>query len=351
MKSKVPQTLRAPALGLLIICFLVSTFPLSGQMQAPLVPNRPPYTAPPLSDFSVLADPGVITAFHLLEASDMPGFQAELRRQALAGNPAAQLLYGMQFVPLEAFAPPTPEQVRSGHLTPTIIPLTPDPRPGRPEPSFIDALHWLRLASAAGSGEASEVVAQLITRILGAGIPSALTLDDAIRYRTLAVHQGYDLEAADFRCFRLLPGNKPVTCTSGGPASDTSAAPCPDPSTLTTLRQAGLRGRLLPGSTVAASYTSATMHPGGAPAHALVILDHPITAEQHLPLPRHATAIYLQRPDGFHVLAPDAPVLSRDIILRPELDAGHSVLGSVEDMNGGRGGSTCLSFDLPVPEP
>jgi hypothetical protein len=89
------------------------------------------------------------------------------------------------------------------------------------------------------------------------------------------------------------------------------------------------------------------MHPGGVPAHALVILNHPLTAEQHLPLPRHATAIYLQQTDGFHTLTPAAPILDRDIVLRPELDAHHSILDSIEDMNGGRGGSTCLSFDTP----
>lgn len=314
----------------------------AGPASAPLVPQRPAYKPPPLSDFSALANPAIITAFKLLEAADLPAFFAELHRLAEAGNPSAQLLYGMQLVPLETFAPLTPAQLRSGDLTPVIVPATPDTRPGRPAPSFPEALHWLRLASAAGSGQASEVVAQLITRSLGSGLPSTLTLKDAIRYRALALHQGYDLEAADLRCLRLFHSDAPLTCEASGASS------CPDEAILELLRHVGLRGVLSPGGSTNASYTSATMHPGGAPAHAVVILDSPITAEVHLPLPRHTTAIYLQEPDGFHTLTPDAPVLDRDLILRPELDPSHSLLGSIEDINGGRGGSTCLSFQ-PTP--
>ena len=330
---------------ILTATLFASLLPLSILAQAPaaapLVPQRPAYYPPPLSDFSALADPAIITAFKLLETGDLPGFFAELHRLAEAGSPSAQLLYGMQFVPLETFAALTPDQLRSGNLNPVLVPAPPDTRPGRPSPTFPEAVRWLRLASTAGSGQASEVVAQLITRMHGAGLDTTLTINDAIRYRALAIHQGYDFEAADLRCLRLLPGAATLTCDS------TAAAPCPDEATMDLLRTSGLRGTLYPGGTTNASYTAATMHPGGPPAHALIILDHPVAAEIHLPLPRHTTAIYLQASDGFHTLTPFAPVLDRDIILRPEPDPDHSILGSIEDMNGGRGGSTCLAFPPP----
>jgi hypothetical protein len=90
------------------------------------------------------------------------------------------------------------------------------------------------------------------------------------------------------------------------------------------------------------------MHPGGDPGRALVILDHDIDTEQRLPLPRHASVIYVQQSGGWLNLPSDAPVLSRSILLNPGPDPQNAVMTYVQNIDGSRSGGYCINFIDPT---
>jgi len=62
------------------------------------------------------------------------------------------------------------------------------------EAFYEEAVHWLQKASAQGSGEASEVLAQLITRMQANGHGTSYTVADSDRFHALARSQGFDVE-------------------------------------------------------------------------------------------------------------------------------------------------------------
>jgi TPR repeat protein len=62
------------------------------------------------------------------------------------------------------------------------------------EAFYEEAVHWLQKASAQGSGEASEVLAQLLTRMQANGHGTTYTAADSDRFHALAYSQGFDVE-------------------------------------------------------------------------------------------------------------------------------------------------------------
>jgi len=329
------------------LVLLISSAPLSAQVSQPASANfthlEPPssgnYKPPRLSRNSILDDPGIERAISHLYTGDFTGFQTELHTQAEAGNPAAQLMLGTQYIPKETFAPPDISEMQGGKdpSPPKIIPAKDNsPLSKVFSPSYSEALRWLTLASAHGSGEASELVAQIILRMLDGHQASTYTAIDAAQYRRLAVQQGYDLEDASVRCLLLTQTPQPLTCIDVHiPGS------CPTRDEMQELRAIGLTGTLEPQGAAGGSMTTINGHPGGPPARAFVIIDHNVDTEQRLPLPRHASTIYVQQTKGWLALPKDGPVLSRDIVLTPGEDALNAVMVYVQDIDGSHSGAYC----------
>ncbi|MEG9436889.1 hypothetical protein JAO29_12030 [Edaphobacter sp. HDX4] len=331
-------------LASIALVLLISSGPFSAQVSQPayttfthLEPRSSGnYKPPPLSQNSIDDDPGIQKAVTHLYTGDLLGFRTELLTQAKAGNPAAHLMLGIQYVPKETFALPSLSKWQANmDQRPKIVPETKiSPLSKIFPPSYSEALKWLTLASAQGSGEASELVAQIILRMLDEHQASTYTAIDAAHYRSLAVQQGYDLEDVSVRCLRLTRSTRALTC-------DARPGSCPTPDEMQGLRGIGLAGTLEPEGGASSSMTSITMHPGGPPARAIVIIDHNIDAKQRLPLPRHASTIYVQQAKGWLALPKDGPVLNRDIILTPGEDAFNAVMVYVEDVNGDGSGGMC----------
>jgi len=91
------------------------------------------------------------------------------------------------------------------------------------------------------------------------------------------------------------------------------------------------------------------MHPGGPPGRALIVLDHDIDTQQRLPLPRHASAIYIQQSDRWVTVPKDVPVLPRNIFLTPGSDPQNAVMASIQNIDGSKSGGYCVDFIDSVP--
>jgi len=247
-------------------------------------------------------------------------------------------MLGTQYVPKEKFAPPSLSEPQANKdQKPKIVPDTRiSPLSRIFPPSYSEALKWLTLASAHGSGEASELVAQIILRMLDEHQASTYTAIDAAQYRRLAIQQGYDLEDASVRCLLLTRTPQPLMCIDIHiPGS------CPTRDEMQELRGIGLTGTLEPQGAAGGSMTTINGHPAGPPARAFVIIDHNINAEQRFPLPRHASAIYVQQAKGWLALPKDGPVLDRDIVLTLGEDALNAVMVYVQNIDGSYSGGNC----------
>lgn len=313
----------------------------------PTPPSPGHYKAPPLSLAATYDDPAIQKLSTHLYTGDVSGFQSELKKLAESGNPSAQLMLGEWYVPRETYARLSPAgDSNHGHPPqPKIVPATDTSLIAKLfPPSYSQALKWLTLASAQGSGEASEIIAQIITRILDEHKPSTFTLVDAVRYRNLAVQQGYDLENVTVRCLGLTHNTQKLTCSDAN-----LPGACPTPDEMHDLRATGLTGALEPEGGASGSLSTISMHPTDPPARALIILDHNIDTEQRLPLPRHASAIYVQQANGWLTLPKGGPVLDRDIVLTPGNDALNAVMAYVQDIDGSYSGGSCVHSIGPFP--
>jgi len=115
--------MQSQTLAGIALLFLSSFASLLGQAT---LPSSGTYIPPQLSQNSILDNPGIQKAFAHLYTGDLPGFQTELLTQAKAGNPAAQLMLGTQYVPKETFAPPSISEMQAGRdqSQPKTIPNT-----------------------------------------------------------------------------------------------------------------------------------------------------------------------------------------------------------------------------------
>lgn len=311
----------------------------------PPSPSSGSYKPPKFSSNAEGDDPGIQKAFAHLYTGDKSGFQAELRNQAESGDPFAQLMLGEQYIPKEMYAPMSPAEAFSNHgqLQPKIVPaLDTSPMAKLFPPSYTEALKWLTLASAQGSGEASELIAQIITRMLDSHTPTLLTTADAAHYRSLAVQQGYDLENSSVSCFQLIHGAQSLTCKD-------VLKSCPTADEMQQLRTAGLSGTLEPQGGANGGLNSISLHPAGPPARALIILDRSITTEQRLPLPRHTSVMYVQQAHGWLTLPQTGSSLDRDIVLTPGENPNNAVMVYVQNIDGSHSGAYCIHSIGPFP--
>jgi hypothetical protein len=314
--------------------------PTPEEFTHPPSPSPGHYKPPPLSRMSNMDDhdPAMQKANAYVMAGDLPGYKAELQKQAEAGSAYAQLSLGALYIPREKHAPPDISHAFTSNEEPKIVPDTSNTLLTKLfPPSLAEALKWLTLASAQGSGEASELIAQIITRQLDTQQSTSYTAADTEKYRKLAVQQGYDLENASVRCLSLTRDLPTLTC-------DDRRLPgtCPTPDELQQLRVSGVTGTLQPQGGASGGLTSITLRPAAPPARVFIILDHNVTSEQRLPLPRHASAIYVQQPGGWLVLPKDVPVLDRDIVIMPPFGPLGEIMAYVQDIEGGGSGGSCV---------
>jgi TPR repeat protein len=66
--------------------------------------------------------------------------------------------------------------------------------------SFEEAIHWLKLASGQGSGEACEILAQVMERAIRSSAITKYQMTDVIHYHAAARAQGYDLQDVEYSC-------------------------------------------------------------------------------------------------------------------------------------------------------
>lgn len=244
---------------------------------------------------------------------------------ANSGNIAAQLFLAEQYIPEQCSYDPERDvpdcRGNPKHPPKVIIPNNPLDLP----PSYNEACHWLERASAQGSGEASEILAQLITRMLSNGHSTTYTAADSKRLHALARSQGFDVEPLSVSCYQLAPAadNAAKTLTVDGPQRQrliVGVVPLQrlSDADLQTLQAAGATGTLHFQGEISGGDTVLLSRPDGTPAHIRVILDHDPGREVHLPIPAHHDVLYLQRGDNFLALPPDLPSLPQVLSIVPQ---------------------------------
>ena len=193
------------------------------------------------------------------------------------------------------------------------------------------ALHFFRLASSRGSGEASERIAEMIEN---KEIPSQPEGDKAF-WRNLAAKQGWVEENLATSCFDWVHGPEPLHCKTPSPAD---AKYCPNDKEMILLRQEGLTGMIqLSGGGFRIEH--------GPQAKAILIVDHSVPTEQDLREPDATSVIYIQTSrDHWRMLPSAAPLLDRFIILTPNAAGGGRMSIAVQDVDGSTTGGACSEF-------
>ena len=145
-----------------------------------------------------------------MQTGDSSSYRNTLLNAAKAGNIGAELLLGEQYVPEQCFSDANrdaPHCDQDGKQSPN--------EPVRKSPlgvdrSYEEAAHWLEKASAQGSGEASEILAQLITRMRANGHGTTYKAADSARLHALARSQGFDAEPLDASCYKIIHSGKGI---------------------------------------------------------------------------------------------------------------------------------------------
>jgi hypothetical protein len=194
---------------------------------------------------------------------------------------------------------------------------------------YSEAMKWYKRASAQNSGEGSVGVAELYEK--GLGVPKSP--EEARVWWELAAKQGYDQQDLDVRCFTRVPSDEPLTCT---PWNDGTG--CPTESEMEALGASGVTGLLTP------TGGGGGRHRFGPKARAIIVLDHPIPAEERLKQPRHTNVIYVQSGSGWELLPKDASVLDRFIVLSPQPDGPRYIMAGVQDVDGSISAGGCASW-------
>ena len=204
------------------------------------------------------------------------------------------------------------------------------------------ALHFYTLASQHGSGEASELIAEMVEK---EQIAETLTNGNADFWRTKARQQGWRQQRLLAYCFDWIHGVEPLHCEKlpSSPASmkmPTEIEPqCPTENEMASLRQHGMTGMIRQNG-------GALRLDAGPRARALLILDHPVAGEADLKEPDSASVIYIQTPENrWRMLPPNAPLLDRFLILTPNRpDMMERMTLSSQAVDGSLSGGACSQF-------
>ena len=119
------------------------------------------FRPPPTLERSLIEDPAFSDAMMKSYASgDLAGFQTFIEKQAAGGSLPAEIFLGEEYLPPECTFLPFKN-------APADCPSDPPAgNPLGPTRSFEEAIHWFKTASEQGSGEASEILAQVMERAI-----------------------------------------------------------------------------------------------------------------------------------------------------------------------------------------
>jgi hypothetical protein len=276
---------------------------------------------------------------------DRNAYKAAVFKAAEAGDLAAELILAEQYIPEQCTFEPnqdTPHCGKNGDEAPRVIFRS---NPLGIDASYEEACHWLEKASAQGSGEASEVLAQLIARMHANGHGTPYTSADSTRFHALARSQGFDVESISVICYKSVPGGSGITLGRlpnlivGSPPENPFS-----PEEIEALRQAGIKGTLLYGGGSGSGDSVLLMRPEGKTVNVRIILDHDPGSEILLPLPAHHDVIYVQRGDEFLGFPSGGKVLPRFLNLSPQTADTPQVSVFTQLMDGGHSGGFCTRF-------
>lgn len=269
------------------------------------------YTPPPTLFQLLQEDPtfGGANGYYL--AADKANFLATVERQAASGKLVAQMMLGGAYIPPECIFHPyktAPAECPQDHTPNNDWGLT---------PSFDLAIHWLTLASMQGNGEASEILAQIIDRMIHSPTPSRYQMADVARYHALARSQGYDLQDVDYLCYSLDPSHPTDRLTmSGTPPTEYSFTP----QDLEALQAAGASGTISWRNGSGPDITTLLRHPEGPKFRLKVILGRPPSKQILVPMADRVDVVYLQHGDHVVTIPPTYPTIRRKISFRPRTD-------------------------------
>ena len=312
------------------------------------MPSSGGYQSPPLSLDQLLENDRAMNEALMTFAStgDRNAYRATVIKAAEGGKIAAELILGEQYIPEQCAHEPNqdvPHCGKNGDEPPSVVfrqnPLGIDA-------SYEEASSWLEKASSLGSGEASEVLAQLITRMQSNGHATHYTAADSVRFHALARSQGFDVEFISVTCYKLVPGGNQITLgrLPGLIVGDPPKEPF-TPAELSALRNVGVVGSLLYGGGTGWGESVLLSRPEGPPVSVRVILDHDPGSEILLPMPAHHDVIYLQRGDGFLAFPNVGSLLPRFIGLEPQTKDEPQISVFAQHMDGASGGGFCTRFD------
>jgi hypothetical protein len=276
---------------------------------------------------------------------DSAAFRNTIMQAAQADDLGAELLLAEQYIPEQCTSEPNqdvPRCGKSGNEPPHVVFRK---NPLGIEASYAEAARWLQKASAQGSGEASEVLAQLITRMLANGHDTSYTAADSDRFHALARTQGFDVESVSATCYKLVPGGSGIKLgrIDGLILGDPPSKPFTDQE-LAELDKAGISGSLLYGGGMNNGDSVLLMRPQGAIAHVRIILDHDPGYEVLLPMPAHRDVIYVQRGDTFLAFPSSGPNLPRFVSIQPLGKPATQISVFTQTMDGAGTGGFCTRF-------
>lgn len=297
--------MRAPCLA--VACIWVPfTLSLLGQQVTPDT-----YTPPPTL-FQFMQEDPTFSGLNLwILGADKAKFLATVERQASSGQLFAQMMLGEMYIPPECTFLPY-------KTAPADCPQDPIGKnnPGL-TPSFDLAIHWLTLASEQGNGEASEILAQVIDRMIHSPTPSRYQMADVAHYHALARSQGYDLQDVDYLCYSLDPSHPTDGLTmSGTPPPEYSFTP----QELEALHAAGASGTIAWRNGSGPDITTLLRHPEGPKFRTRVILGRPPSKQILVPMADRVDVVYLQQGDRVVTIPSTYPTIRRRISFRPRTD-------------------------------
>ena len=307
--------------GLYLACAIVMTsngVSLTAQDGASFDPAAREYKAPAASLAGTVDTPERMAALAPLSQGNVDEALPKLKQLAESGDVSIAIFLGRLYQ----------NQSR--------LPVAADPA---------TALHFFTLASQRGSGEASELIAEMVEL---KQISEDLAKGDAGFWRIKARQQGWRQERLSAYCFDWTHGPEPLHCeklpSSAGPVNmPLEIEPqCPTDTEMESLRALGMTGMIRQNG-------GTTNLVPGPRARAVLILDHPVPREADMEEPDGASVIYIQTPqDRWRVIPPDAPLLDRFLILTPNRpDMMERMMLMSQAVDGSSSGGACSEFTLP----
>ena len=339
-----------------VLSILLAASAVAVAQQPVAVQKLPPHNGAPssggyqpsaLSTVQLLqSDPAMNEALlTFVRTGNRDAYRTSVLTAAQNGNLAAELILAGQYIPEQCTFEPNQDAPHCGKAANEPPRVTFRANPLGVEASYEEAAKWLEKASAQGSGEASEILAQLITRMLANQHSTHYTGIDSARFHRLARSQGFDVEAVVVTCYkRVLGGDELTVGRLPGPFAGRPPLQSFTSEELVALRSAGITGSLLCGGASGPGDSVLLSRPEGPVVNVRVILDHDPGVEILLPLPAHHDEIYVQRGNDFLAFPSGGKVLPRFINLEPQTQGMRQVSMSVQLMDGAHSGGFCTQF-------